>query len=80
MGSNYAPSTAINQLEMWQADTFDPRTIDRELGWAQAIGLNTMRVFLQDLAYKGTTPPSPKSGSTTSFAPMAGRTTLARWS
>ncbi|HEX8211518.1 MAG TPA: cellulase family glycosylhydrolase [Longimicrobium sp.] len=52
VGSNYAPSTAINQLEMWQAETFDPRTIDRELGWAQSIGLNTMRVFLHDLAYK----------------------------
>jgi len=33
-GSDYIPSTAINQLEMWQADTFDPATIDRELGWA----------------------------------------------
>ena len=33
-GANFAPSTAINQLEMWQAATFDPTTIDRELGWA----------------------------------------------
>ncbi|MFL5479828.1 MAG: 1,4-beta-xylanase, partial [Gemmatimonadaceae bacterium] len=32
VGSNFAPSTAINQLEMWQAATFDPQTIDRELG------------------------------------------------
>ncbi|HEX8359208.1 MAG TPA: cellulase family glycosylhydrolase [Longimicrobium sp.] len=52
VGSNYAPSSAINQLEMWQADTFDPAAIDRELGWAESIGLNTMRVFLHDLAYK----------------------------
>src|SRR4029077_2592941 len=29
VGSNFIPSTAINQLEMWQAATFDPRTIDR---------------------------------------------------
>ena len=35
VGCNYIPSTAINQLEMWQANTFDPKTIDRELGWAQ---------------------------------------------
>jgi hypothetical protein len=52
VGCNFVPSTAINQLEMWQADTFDPATIDRELGYAQNIGLNTMRVFLHDLAWR----------------------------
>ena len=52
VGSNYIPSDAINQLEMWQADTFDPKRIDVELGWAQSIGLNTMRVFLHDLLWK----------------------------
>jgi len=51
-GANFIPSNAINQLEMWQADTFDPKTIDRELGWAQGIGFNTMRVFLHSLAWK----------------------------
>src|SRR3569833_502865 len=51
-GSDYIASTAINQLEMWQADTFDPKTIDRELGWAEGIGFNTMRVFLHSLAWK----------------------------
>jgi hypothetical protein len=51
-GCNFNPSTAINQLEMWQADTFDPKTIDRELGWAAGMGLNTMRVFLHDLAWE----------------------------
>ena len=51
-GANFIPSTAINQLEMWQEDTFDPTTIDRELGYAQGIGFNTMRVFLHSLAYK----------------------------
>ena len=49
VGSNFIPSNAINQLEMWQAETFDPQEIDRELGWAEAIGMNTMRVFLHDL-------------------------------
>ncbi|HEV2275298.1 MAG TPA: 1,4-beta-xylanase [Acidobacteriaceae bacterium] len=48
VGSNFIPSNAINQLEMWQAVTFDPKEIDRELGWAEQIGMNTMRVFLQD--------------------------------
>ncbi|HET7232168.1 MAG TPA: cellulase family glycosylhydrolase [Longimicrobium sp.] len=51
-GSNYAPASAINQLEMWQAETWDPQTIARELGWAQGLGFNTMRVFLHDLAYR----------------------------
>jgi hypothetical protein len=48
VGSNYIPTNAINELEMWQAATFDPAQIDKELGWAEAIGMNTMRVFLQD--------------------------------
>ena len=52
VGCNYAPRTAINQLEMWQADTFDPKTIDQELGWAESLGFNSVRVFLHDLAYK----------------------------
>jgi hypothetical protein len=51
-GANFIPSTAINQLEMWQEGTFDPKTIDRELGYAQGIGFNTMRVFLHSMAYK----------------------------
>jgi hypothetical protein len=51
-GSNFIPSTAINQLEMWQADTFDEATIDRELGWAEGLGFNSMRVFLHDLLWK----------------------------
>ena len=46
VGSNYIPSNAINQLEMWQPDTFDPQRIDLELSWAEGIGLNSMRVFL----------------------------------
>ena len=51
-GANYIPATAINQLEMWQADSFDPATIDKELGWAEGIGFNTMRVFLHSIAWK----------------------------
>ena len=49
MGANFCPSTAGNQLEMWSVETFDPATIDRELGWAAAAGMNAMRVFLHDL-------------------------------
>jgi hypothetical protein len=52
VGSDYIPSYAINELEMWQADTFNPQRIDQELGWAQSIGLNTMRVFLHDLLWQ----------------------------
>lgn len=52
VGSNFVPSTAINELEMWHADTFDLRTIDREVGWAQGLGMNTMRVFLHNLLWQ----------------------------
>jgi hypothetical protein len=52
VGSNFIPSSAINELEMWQADSFDPVTIDRELGWAEGLGMNTMRVFLHNLAWQ----------------------------
>jgi Cellulase (glycosyl hydrolase family 5) len=52
VGANYIPADAINQLEMWQADTFNPQEIDKELGWAQSIGMNTMRVFLHDLLWQ----------------------------
>jgi len=52
VGSNYIPATAINELEMRQPDTFDPKRIDLELGWAESIGLNTMRVFLHDLLWQ----------------------------
>jgi hypothetical protein len=52
VGCNFIPSTAINQLEMWQADTFDPKTIDRELGWAEDLGFTSVRVFLHDLLWK----------------------------
>ncbi len=51
VGCNFIPSTAINQLEMWQSETFDADTIDRELGWAADLGMNSVRVFLHDLMW-----------------------------
>ncbi|PAX06952.1 cellulase family glycosylhydrolase [Sphingomonas lenta] len=51
VGANFLPSTAINQLEMFQADTWDPRTIDRELALARSTGMNTVRVYLHDLLW-----------------------------
>ena len=48
VGSNFIPSDAINELEMFQAATFNPALNDKELGMAEGIGMNTMRVFLQD--------------------------------
>lgn len=56
VGSNYTPATAINELEMWQADSFDPATIDRELGLAQGMGMTTMRVFLHNLLWENDAP------------------------
>jgi hypothetical protein len=52
VGCNFTPSTAINQLEMWQAETWDPTTIDRELGWAQDLGFTSVRVFLHHLVWQ----------------------------
>jgi len=52
VGSNYIPATLINELEIWQAETFDPQRIDLELGWAESLGFNTMRVFLHDLLWQ----------------------------
>jgi hypothetical protein len=51
-GCDFIPSTAVNQLEMWQAESFDTATISRDLGYAQNIGLNCMRVFLHHLAWQ----------------------------
>lgn len=51
-GADYIPANAINQLEMWQAGTFDIEQVDKELGWAEIIGFNTMRVFLHSVAWK----------------------------
>ena len=52
VGANYSPASAINQLEMWQADTFDPQQIDKELKWAESLGFNSMRVFLHHLLWE----------------------------
>ena len=52
IGSNFLPSNAVNEIEMWQADTFDPKEIDREFGWAESLGMNTMRVFLHNLLWE----------------------------
>ena len=51
VGCNFTPSTAINQIEMWQEQAFDPKTIDTELGWAEDIGFNAVRVYLHYLVW-----------------------------
>jgi Cellulase (glycosyl hydrolase family 5) len=48
VGANFIPSNAINEFEMFQAATFDPAINDKELMMAESIGMNTVRVFLQD--------------------------------
>src|SRR5882672_8399852 len=52
VGSNYVPKSAINQLEMWQEATINPEEIEKEFTWAEAMGMNTMRVFLHDLLWQ----------------------------
>jgi hypothetical protein len=52
VGCNFLPSTAVNSTDMWQQETFDVETIDRELGWAEDLGFNSIRVFLQYLVWE----------------------------
>ena len=52
VGCNYIPSSAINELEFWQKETYDPQTIDRELGWEEGLGMNIARVFLHNLVWE----------------------------
>lgn len=52
VGVNYVTATAINQIEMWQAETFDPQTIDKEMGWVEDLGFNTVRIFLSDVVWQ----------------------------
>lgn len=52
VGCNFLPSTAINQVEMFQPSTYDPETIKRELGWAKSLGFNTLRVYLHDILWE----------------------------
>lgn len=51
-GCNFQPSSAINQIEMWQTESWDPETIDCELGWAEELGFNVMRVYLSSVVWK----------------------------
>ena len=51
VGCNFLPSSAINQLEMFQEDSFDQKTIERELDWAKDLGFNSLRVYLHDLLW-----------------------------
>ncbi len=52
VGANFAPAYAINQLEMFQADTFDIAAIDKELAWAENLGFTSMRVFLHHMLWE----------------------------
>lgn len=52
VGCNFAPSTAINQLEMWQEETFDMATIREELSLARFLGFNIVRVYLHNLLWE----------------------------
>lgn len=51
-GCDYITSDAINQIEMWSAETYNAAQIDKEMGWAEELGLNTMRVYLSSVVYE----------------------------
>jgi plasmid stabilization system protein ParE len=47
---NYVPSNAVNATQMWL--DLDAPTIDRELGFAEELGLNSIRIFVQYLVHE----------------------------
>jgi len=49
-GANYIASYARNAAEVWSK--FDPEILDRELGYAQSLGLNSVRVWLDYWPYE----------------------------
>ncbi|MBR99771.1 MAG: 1,4-beta-xylanase [Flavobacteriaceae bacterium] len=51
VGTNFNPSTSVNQLEFWQEETFDIETIKRELKWSAELGMNLHRVYLHNLLW-----------------------------
>lgn len=51
-GCNYLPSYASNSVEFWQADTFDPKTIDKELALAEGVGYNSIHILMQFLVWE----------------------------
>ena len=51
VGCNFTPSYAINQLEMWQPESFDLDAIEAELKLAASLGMNAIRVYLHDLLW-----------------------------
>src|ERR1039457_6471877 len=65
VGSNYIPATAINQLEMWQADTFDPARINLEMTWAEDLGMNTSGC--SSTIWRGSRTPEASSGASIGF-------------
>uniref|UniRef100_UPI00286F3240 cellulase family glycosylhydrolase n=1 Tax=Buttiauxella brennerae TaxID=82988 RepID=UPI00286F3240 len=51
-GFNYLPRSAVNWTELWQRETFDAETIEQELGWAQEIGYNQLRINLPFIVWQ----------------------------
>jgi len=49
-GANYVPSYAKNDVAIWM--DYDLVVIDRELGYAERLKLNTVRVFLNQAVYE----------------------------
>ena len=52
VGCDYIPADAINQIEMWSGSTYNHDLIDKELGWAEGLGFNTLRVYLSSVVYE----------------------------
>ena len=52
LGFNFVTSTAVNSTEMWQSESFDIASIEKELAVAAECGYNSCRVFLQYIVWQ----------------------------
>jgi hypothetical protein len=49
-GVNFFSSSAVNAADMWRH--FDPVSADRELGWMEELGFNSVRLWLSERAWR----------------------------
>lgn len=52
VGCVFIPSYAGTPVEMWGAEYFQPEIVDHELGLAESLGFNTIRLFLCDIVWQ----------------------------
>lgn len=52
VGCVYMPSYGGTPVEIWGKEYFNPEVVDRELGLAEGLGFNAIRIFLCDIVWQ----------------------------